>query len=67
MPGSGTFNDKTFFITNIGKRFATRAAELGATVASGEHRESLLQDGGGQWLNQGVFVLPEPELRYQKV
>ena len=98
MPGSGTFNDKTFFITNIGRRVTTRATELDATVPLGERRESRRQGpdlpgrhpqvgrglfpccpaadcissevlviDGGQWLNKGVFVPPEPGLRYQKV
>ncbi len=48
MLGSGTFTDKTVFITGagtgIGKRFALRAAELGAMVALGGRRENLLQE-----------------------
>lgn len=48
MLGAGTFNDKVFFITGagtgIGKRFATRAAELGATVALAGRREALLNE-----------------------
>lgn len=48
MLRSDTFSGKTFYITGAGtgsgQRFATRAAELGATVAVAGRRESLLQE-----------------------
>jgi len=61
MLASGTFSDKTFFITGagtgIGKAFALRAAALGAKVALGGRRADALQetfteisDSGGEAL-----------------
>lgn len=48
MLSSDTFAGKTFYVTGagtgLGQRFATRAAELGATVAVAGRRESLLQE-----------------------
>lgn len=48
MLSPNTFAGKTFYVTGagtgLGQRFATRAAELGATVAVAGRRESLLQE-----------------------
>jgi NAD(P)-dependent dehydrogenase (short-subunit alcohol dehydrogenase family) len=48
MLASGTFSGRTMFITGagtgIGRGFALRAAELGATVALAGRREQLLQE-----------------------
>lgn len=64
MLGSGTFTDKTCFITGagtgIGKRFATRAAELGATVALGGRRENLLQETADEIRRAGGKALIYP-------
>jgi NAD(P)-dependent dehydrogenase (short-subunit alcohol dehydrogenase family) len=61
MLGAGTFADKTFFITGagtgIGRRFATHAAELGATVALGGRRENLLQETADEIRKAGGKVL----------
>jgi len=52
MLGPGTFANKTVFITGagtgIGRRFATRAAELGATIALAGRRENLLQEAADE-------------------
>jgi len=78
MLASGSFSGRTVFITGagtgIGRGLALRAAELGARVALAGRRENLLQETAraieanvGQWLNKGVFTLPEPGKRYAKV
>lgn len=70
MLALATFSGKAILITGagtgIGKGFALRAAELGATVADYINGEALVADGG-QWLNQGVFTLPESGKCYAKV
>jgi NAD(P)-dependent dehydrogenase (short-subunit alcohol dehydrogenase family) len=78
MLAPASFSARTVFITGagtgIGRGFALRAAELGARVALAGRRENLLQETAraieanvGQWLNKGVFTLPEPGKRYAKV
>jgi len=70
MLAPGRFSERTDFITgagtDIGRGFALRAAAFGARVALAGRREKQVADGG-QWLNKGVFTLPESGKRYAKV
>ncbi|PLC51538.1 2,4-dienoyl-CoA reductase [Pollutimonas subterranea] len=61
MLATGTFSNKTFFITGagtgIGKSFAIRAAALGATVALGGRREAALSETSAEIIDSGGRAL----------
>jgi NAD(P)-dependent dehydrogenase (short-subunit alcohol dehydrogenase family) len=64
MLSSETFAGQTVFVTGagtgLGKRFATRAAELGATVVVAGRRENLLKETAAQIVQAGGKALVCP-------
>lgn len=64
MFADGTFSDNVLFITGagtgIGRAFANRAAELGATVVLAGRRETILKTAANEIVSKGGRALPCP-------